>query len=100
VPLLTEAAIAGQPVDLRVANTAAQRWCAEVNAALHSEISAVPDERLADERQVLGQLPSLRPELAEARRVEFDVGCPHAGVPLDLAVGILSARDDNLDACD
>lgn len=66
VPLLTEAAIAGQPVDLRAANTAAQRWCAEVNAALHSEISAVPDDRLADERQVLGPLPSLRPEIGAA----------------------------------
>jgi hypothetical protein len=70
-----------------------------VNAALHLEIGAVPDERLADERPVLAQLPSRRPKLAEARRVEFDVGCPHAGVPLDSAVGILPARGDNLDAC-
>ncbi|OCB11760.1 transposase [Mycobacterium intracellulare subsp. yongonense] len=66
VPLLTEAAIAGQPVDLRAANTAAQRWCAEVNTALHSDISAVPDDRLADERRVLGPLPSLRPEIGAA----------------------------------
>ena len=48
VPLLTEAAIAGTPVDLRAANAAARAWCAEVNAAVHSEICAVPDERLID----------------------------------------------------
>ena len=48
VPLLTEAAIAGAAVDVRAANTAAAAWCAEVNAAVHSEICAVPDERLLD----------------------------------------------------
>jgi transposase len=32
VPLLTEAAITGQPVDLRAANTAAEQWCAEVGS--------------------------------------------------------------------
>jgi transposase len=60
VPLLTDAALTGTPVDLRGANTAAAAWCAEVNAALHSEIMAVPDERLAVERDLLGPLPSLR----------------------------------------
>lgn len=60
VPLLTEAKIAGVPVDLRAANTAAKAWCAEVNAATHSEICAVPDERLLIERDLLGPLPSLR----------------------------------------
>jgi hypothetical protein len=35
-------------------------WCAEVNAAVHSEICAVPDQRLATERALLGVLPSLR----------------------------------------
>lgn len=60
VPLLTEAAIAGRSVDLRIANAAAKAWCAEVNAALHSEIEAVPDERLIVERELLQQLPSLR----------------------------------------
>ena len=42
------------------ANTAAAAWCAEVNAAVHSEICAVPDERLLAEREVLRPLPSLR----------------------------------------
>jgi transposase len=60
VPLLTDAAIAGTGVDLRVANTAAMAWCAEVNTAVHSEIMAVPDERLVAERDLLGPLPSLR----------------------------------------
>jgi transposase len=60
VPLLTEAAIAGTPVDLRAANTAAKAWCVEVNAAVHSEICAVPEERLLIERELLGPLPSLQ----------------------------------------
>ena len=60
VPLLTEAAIAGTRVDLRAANAAARVWCAEVNAAVHSEICAVPDERLVIERELLRPLPSLR----------------------------------------
>ena len=46
VPLLTEAAVSGVPVSVPAANTAAAAWCAEVNAAVHSEIAAVPDERL------------------------------------------------------
>jgi transposase len=60
VPLLTDAAITGTPVDLRAANTAATAWRAEVNAAVHSEICAVPDERLLIERELLQPLPSLR----------------------------------------
>jgi transposase len=49
--------------DLPVANAAAAAWCAEVNAEQHSEICAVPDERLKQERALMGALPSLRPEL-------------------------------------
>lgn len=63
VPLLTEAAVAGARVDLRAANAAAVAWCEEVNALTHSEIHAVPDERLIGERDVLGPLPSLRLEI-------------------------------------
>lgn len=48
--------------DLVAANEAAAVWCAEVNAATHSEISAIPRERLATERGLLAELPSLRPE--------------------------------------
>jgi transposase len=45
---------------LAAANTAATGWCAEVNGAVHSEICAVPVERLMIERELLGPLPSLR----------------------------------------
>jgi transposase len=46
--------------DLAAANAAAAAWCAEVNGAEHSEICAVPAERLATERELLAPLPSLR----------------------------------------
>jgi transposase len=49
--------------DLVTANQAAAAWCAEVNAAVHSEICAVPADRLEQERELLGALPSLRPEI-------------------------------------
>jgi len=38
-------------------------WCEESNVAVHSEIHAVPIERLESERELLGELPSLRLEL-------------------------------------
>lgn len=58
--------------DLAAANAAAVAWCAEVNAAVHSEIAAVPEQRLAVERGVLRTLPSLRPtmRLGVARKVD------------------------------
>ncbi len=46
--------------DLAAANAAAAAWCAEVNIAVHSEICAVPAERLVTERELLAPLPSLR----------------------------------------
>ena len=49
--------------DLWTANDAAEVWCAEVNAVTHSEICAVPVQRLAKERELLRPLPSLRPEI-------------------------------------
>ncbi len=45
---------------LTAANAAAAAWCAEVNGAVHSEICAVPAERLVTERELLAPLPSLR----------------------------------------
>ena len=42
------------------ANAAAVPWCVEVNAAVHSEICAVPAEKLVIEREMLAPLPSLR----------------------------------------
>ena len=47
--------------DLTAANQAAAVWCAEVNQVTHSEICAVPADRLETERPLLGVLPSLRP---------------------------------------
>ena len=49
-------------IDLGAANAAAGVWCAEVNANRHSEICAVPADRLAIERGLLAALPSLRAE--------------------------------------
>jgi hypothetical protein len=68
VPALAE----GGWGDLAAANAAARAWCAEVNGQLHSEIAAVPAERLATERGVLRPLPSLRPPLraGEVRKVD------------------------------
>ncbi|HET8657690.1 MAG TPA: IS21 family transposase [Micromonosporaceae bacterium] len=58
--------------DLAVANQAAIAWCAEVNTAVHSQVAAVPDERLAVERDVLRALPSLRAavDLGVVRKVD------------------------------
>jgi len=51
-----------QPPEVAVANTAAVGWCEEVNNARHSEIAAVPAQRLAEtEAGLLGALPSLLP---------------------------------------
>jgi hypothetical protein len=61
VPALAE----GGWADLSAANAAARTWCAEVNGQVHSEIAAVPVERLATERGVMRRLPSLRPPLRE-----------------------------------
>lgn len=44
-------------------NARAQTWCEEVNGRVHSEIHAVPAERLATEVELLGELPSLRLEV-------------------------------------
>jgi hypothetical protein len=49
--------------DLPAANAAAAEWCVEVNAAVHSEICAVPADHLDAERELLGTLPSLRLEI-------------------------------------
>ena len=52
--------------DVAAANAAAAAWCVEVNAAVHSEICAVPAERLITERELLAPLPSLRAEIGRA----------------------------------
>ncbi|MDN5574098.1 MAG: IS21 family transposase [Micrococcales bacterium] len=52
--------------DLGAANERASAWCEEVNAAIHSEIAAVPTGRLATEVDLLTPLPSLRPLIGPA----------------------------------
>ncbi|MEV4525910.1 IS21 family transposase [Streptosporangium sp. NPDC049304] len=52
--------------DLTAANVTARQWCAEVNAVPHSEICAIPLDRLVTERELLSALPSLRPALGKA----------------------------------
>jgi transposase len=59
--------------DIAAANEAAKRWCEEVNSTRHSEICAVPTQRLADtELPLLAVLPSLRPSIGrrELRKVD------------------------------
>ena len=51
------------PVADAAGNAAAAAWCVEVNAVVHSEIAAVPAQRLETERGLLGALPSLRPRI-------------------------------------
>jgi hypothetical protein len=52
--------------DLGAANVAAAVWCHQVNGVQHSEICAVPAERLVVERELLATLPSLRPSLGRS----------------------------------
>jgi transposase len=44
-------------------NERAVEWCGEVNSRRHSEIHAIPAERLDTERELLAELPSLRLEI-------------------------------------
>jgi len=49
--------------NLGEANRQAKLWGIEVNGRIHSEIQAVPAERLVEERALMRPLPSLRPAL-------------------------------------
>ena len=51
--------------DLATANAKGEAWCEDVNAAVHSEICAIPAERLEKERELMGELPSLRPGIGK-----------------------------------
>lgn len=65
---------------LAEANAAAVVWCAEVNGRRHSEIVAVPAERLEREREALRALPSLRPPLRQGELRKVDrLGCVRFG---------------------
>jgi Integrase core domain len=62
------------------ANTDARVWCDEVNTAVHSEISAIPSQRLVTERELLRSLPSLRPRIGRVAMRKVDrLSCVRIG---------------------
>ena len=70
----------GDSSDLTAANAAAATWCDEVNSVEHSEICAIPAERLDSERPLLSPLPSLRPRLDRATFRKVDkLSCVRIG---------------------
>ena len=78
-------------LDLARNNEAAKAWCEEVNAAVHSEIADVPEQRLAQERLLLGPLPSLQLRIGPApvlRKVDklscVRIGSARYSVPMTL----------------
>ena len=87
--------------DLAAANAAAAAWCAEVNGAVHSEICAVPAERLVIERELLAPLPSLRASIGRqvTRKVDrlscVRFGSAHYSVPVRLIGHSVRLRTDD-----
>ncbi len=66
--------------DLATANGNARTWCDEVNGQVHSEICAVPAERVVAERELLEPLPSLRPRLGRTTIRKVDrLSCVRIG---------------------
>jgi transposase len=85
--------------DLAGANAKGVAWCLEVNARVHTEIAAVPAERLLVERELLGDLPSLRARIGKVvlRKVDrlscvrfgsarYSVPMSHIGRQVELQV--------------
>ncbi len=69
--------------DLAGANSKGAAWCREVNARVHSEIAAVPGDRLAVERELLGPLPSLRARIGKVVMRKVDrLSCVRFGSAL------------------
>src|SRR5580658_1956641 len=58
--------------DLVRANTEGVGWCKEVNAQVHSEIAAIPAERLVTELPLLGALPQLRARIGQVALRKVD----------------------------
>ena len=87
--------------DLAAANAAAAEWCAEVNGAVHSEICAVPAERLVTERELLAPLPSLRASIGRqvTRKVDrlscVRFGSARYSVPARLIGTEVAVRTDD-----
>lgn len=92
-PLLLEHSngAAGVLGDLAGANDHARDWCVQVNAAVHSEIAAVPTARLEQERELLTGLPSMQLRIGPApvtRKVDklatIRLGSARYSVPMAL----------------
>lgn len=87
--------------DLAAANAAAAAWCAEVNGAVHSEICAVPAERMLTERELLAPLPSLRASIGKMTTRKVDrLACVRFGsarysVPVRLIGTEVTVRADD-----
>jgi transposase len=87
--------------DLLVGNVAAAAWCVEVNGVVHSEICAVPAERLVVERELLAPLPSLRASIGRlvTRKVDrlscVRFGSARYSVPTRLIGTDVSVRVDH-----
>ena len=87
--------------DLAAANAAAAAWCAEVNGATHTEICAVPAERLVIERELLAPLPSLRASIGRhvIRKVDrlacVRFGSARYSVPVRLIGDSVGLRTDD-----
>jgi transposase len=78
--LMVPLGVFGGTSDLTAANVAAAGWCDEVNSVEHSEICAVPADRLERERPMLSPLPSLRPRLDRATFRKVDkLSCVRIG---------------------
>jgi transposase len=88
-------------VDLAAANVQAAAWCTEVNGAVHSEICAVPAERLVIERELLAPLPSLRASIGRQVTRKVDrLSCARFGsarysVPVKLIGQSVGLRTDD-----
>ena len=87
--------------DFAAANDAARAWCAEVNGVTHSEICAVPAERLMTERELLAPLPSLRASIGKfvTRKVDrlscVRFGSARYSVPVRLIGSQVQVRVDD-----
>jgi transposase len=85
--------------DIPAANVAGRTWCCEVNAQVHTEIMAVPNDRLETERPLLKCLPQLRARIGKLvlRKVDslscvrfgsarYSVPTSHIGRQVELSV--------------
>jgi transposase len=85
--------------DLATANAKGRLWLDEVNKVVHSEISAIPAERLDSERELFSALPTLRAAIGKTvtRKVDklscvrfgsarYSVPSVHVGAHVELRV--------------